>query len=139
MFFRKKDPLPPEPEVYDEDEEYELMSDSELFVEAPPLVSNQLTFTLREVYDIDTDVLLESARDLPFEFRYYLDTRRAFSDALKSCRDEIAGYSDYTGGKSAVYDTEYEFDDHSVAIVFTLTRDNSALPFTFTADIRIDE
>lgn len=127
------------PDIYDEDEYDELLTDSALYFEAQKLESVCFSVSPKDVFRLDTDAVLESAELLPYEFRYYLDTRRAFANALKNCRDEIGGYVSYEGGRSAVYTASYEYDGHSVVIDFTLEKPDDCSPFTFTADITVDE
>lgn len=126
-------------EVYDADEYDELETDSALFVEAQPLRSASFTVYPKDIYDIDTNALLESLTELPFEFRYYMDAKRAFAKALRELRDEVAEYESYEGGRSASYDTEFEFDEMLVAMHFSLSKDNDSAPFAFSVDIKIYE
>lgn len=135
-FSRKKD-KEPEPEVLDEDEFLEEMSDDELYVDDVPLESTVISFAPKDLYRFDTDMFLENLEQLPYEFRCYYDTRKAFSRAVESLREEM-DFESYEGGRSVEYSAEYEFDDHDVEIVFTLSRDSDSSPFRFSADIRID-
>ena len=128
-----------EPDIYDEDEVDELITDSELYVEAPPLESTVVTVTPKDIYRIDMAAVLENIAELPYEFRCYLDTRRAFTKAFEQCREEIVGYESYEGGRSAEYSAGFGYDDHDITIDFTLSRDSDGSPYRFTADIKVDE
>ena len=127
------------PDIYDEDEVDELLADSELYFEAPPLESTVVTITPKDIYHADMALILENIADLPYEFRCYLDTRRAFVKAYEKCREELIGFESYKGGRSAEYNASFGFDDHEINIDFTLSRDDDNSPFRFTADIRVDE
>lgn len=127
-----------EPEVLDEDEFIEQLGDDELYVEDVPLESTSVSVRMRSPDGVDTDDFLERLDTLPYDFRMYYDTRRAFSRALSSMREEISFFESYAGGKSVSCDEEFEYDDHAVSIVFTLSRDGDGEPFVFTADIHID-
>ena len=127
-----------EPEVLDEEEFLEEMSDSGLYVDDVPLEDTVLTFTLRDIKRFDTDTVLENYDRLPYEFRLYYDTRRAFSRAFSALSEELRWYDSYEGGRSAENDEHYDYDDHSIDILFTLSRDGDARPYCFTADIRVD-
>lgn len=128
-----------EDEVYDEDETDELLADSALYIEAPLLRSTCISITPKDIYSLDTNGWLEFLQELPYDFRCYFDTRRAFSNALRSCREDIADFESYEGGRRAEYSESYDYDDHSVVIDFTLSRDGDRAPYVFTADIKIDE
>lgn len=128
-----------EPEVYDEDEEDELIGESALYTDAQPLRSITVTLYPKDIHNVDTDALLENMTELPYEFRLYLDTRRAFSNAFRFCGEAITDYSSYEGGKSAEWSESYEYDDHSVNIDFSISRDSEDSYYVFTADIKIDE
>lgn len=127
-----------EPEVLDEDEYLGELSDSELYVDDVPLENTEITFTLRDLKRFDTDTVLENYDRLPYEFRLYFDTRRAFSRAFGSLSEELRWYDSYEGGRSAAYDEHYDYEDHNIDIFFTLSRDSDREPFKFTADIRVD-
>ncbi len=127
-----------EPEVLDEEEFLEQLSDDELYVDDVPLDSTAVSVRLRSPEGVDTDDFLERLGQLPYEFRMYYDTRRAFSRALESMREEIGYLADYEGGRSACHSEEYEYDDHRVEIYFTFSRAGNGEPFVFEADIRID-
>ena len=127
------------PDIYDADELDELFIDSALYFAAPGLGNVSFTVYPRDIFRLDTDALLESIGQLPYEFRCYLDTRRAFANALKSCRDEISGFASYEGGRSAEFTASFEYDDIPVSIEFTLSRESDGAPFAFTVDIRTDE
>ncbi|MBQ3841430.1 MAG: hypothetical protein II820_01930 [Ruminiclostridium sp.] len=127
-----------EPDIYDEDEIDELLIDSALYFDTPELRDMSLTIYPKDIYRLDTDALLESIEQLPYEFRCYLDTRRAFSNALVSCREQISDYVSYEGGRSAEYSRSFEYDDKPVSITFTLSRDSDNSPFAFTVDIKTE-
>lgn len=127
-----------EPEVLDEDEFLEEMSNNELYVDDVPLENTVITFRPRDLGRFDTDAVLENLENLPYEFRMYFDTRRAFSRAFSSLSEDLQGYDSYGGGRSATYDAHYDYDDHSIDIGFTLSRGSDREPFVFTADIRVD-
>lgn len=128
-----------EPDIYDEDEYDELLTDSALYFEAQKLESVSFSVTPNDIYRLDTNAMLENIELLPYEFRCYLDTRRAFANALKSCREELDGYVTYNGGRNSEYTASFDYDGHSVVIYFTLRKSDDRSPFTFTADIRVDE
>ena len=128
-----------EPEVYDADKEDELIAESELYTEAQPLTSTTVTLYPRDIKNVDTDALLEKITELPYEFRLYLDTRRAFANAFRFCGEGIADFESYEGGRSSEWSESYEYDDHSVTIDFRISRDSRDSYYVFTADIRIDE
>lgn len=128
-----------EPDIYDADELGELFIDSALYFEAPRLGNVSFTVYPKDIYRLDTNALLESIGQLPYEFRCYLDARRAFANALKSCREEISGFVSYEGGRSAEFTASFEYDDIPVSIEFTLSRESDGAPFAFTVDIRTDE
>ena len=134
----KKDSGEDEPEVLEEEEYLEEMSADDLYVDDVPLENTVITFTLRDLSRFDTDTVLENYDRLPYEFRLYLDTRRAFSRAFSTLCTELRSYDSCEGGRSAVYDEHYEFDDHDIDIFFTLARDGDHEPFRLTADIRVD-
>lgn len=127
-----------EPEVLDEDEFLEQLSDDELYVDDVPLESTVISVRLRSLEGFGTDAFLEGLEQLPYEFRMYFDTRRAFSRAYSSMKEEIAYFESYEGGRSVEYDEYFEYDDHTVTINFTLSRDGDSEPFVFSADIKID-
>ncbi len=127
-----------ETEVLDEDEFLEQMSDDELYVDDVPLESTEISVKLRSLEGLDTDALLERLEQLPYEFRMYYDTRRAFSRAFASMSEEISYFESYEGGRSVGYDESFEYDDRAVAVSFTLSREGNGAPFVFTADIKID-
>ena len=137
-WLKKSDPEP-EPEVLDEEEFLEELGDSELYVDDVPLESTVISFRPRDLRRFDTDAVLENLEALPYEFRLYYDTRRAFSRAYDSLREELSWYDSYEGGKSAESEAQYEYEDHSINIVFTMSRDSDRDPFVFTADIRVDD
>ncbi len=125
-------------EIYDADEEYDLYADSALFIEAPPLQTTTLTVYPRDIYSLDTDAVLENANELPYDLRYYLDTRRAFSRALESCREEITGFESYEGGRSAEYSAGFDYDGNDIMIYFTLSREGDSAGYVFTAHIIVN-
>lgn len=127
-----------EPEVLDEDEFIEQLGDDELYVDDVPLESTVISVRLRGLEGVDTDEFLERLGTLPYEFRMYYDTRRAFSRAFASMREEISFFESYEGGRSADCSESFEYDDRNVEIFFTLSRDGDGEPFVFSADIRID-
>ncbi len=128
-----------EDEVYDEDEYDELIEDSELFFEAPPLESIALSFTPKDIMRFDPSAALEYVEELPYEFRCYLDTRRAFTRAYDICREEITGFESYEGGRSAEYSTGFDYDDHEIMIDFSMSRESNGSPYVFSANIKVDE
>ncbi len=141
LFGRKKESLTEyedDNEIYDADEEYDLYTDSALFIEATPLRSTVITVYPRDIYRLNTDSVLENAGELPYDFRYYLDTRRAFSRALDSCREEITGFESYEGGRTADYSAEFDYDDNDVRIYFTLSRESDSAGYVFTARIVVN-
>ena len=125
------------PEVLDEDEYEEALSDSELYVDDVPLEDKQFSLTLRDLRKFDTDSWLESCEELPYDFRLYLDTRRAFSRAFGNMCQEMT-YDDYSGGKTAQAEDEYDYDDNTINISFTLSRADNGAPFIFSADIKVN-
>ena len=128
-----------EPDIYDEDEVDELIVDSALFVEAPPLESTTVSITPKNVYELDAGAWLGFLEVLPYDFRCYFDTRRAFVRAFEKCREEVVDFESYEGGRKAEYSESFEYDDHDVTIDFTLSRSGNNAPYIFTADIKIDE
>ena len=139
-FFGSFDPdVNNEDEVYDEDEYDELLEDSELFFEAPPLESIALLFTPKDIMRFDAAAALEYVSELPYEFRMYFDTRRAFTRAYDICREEITGFESYEGGRSAEYKTGFDYDDHDITIDFSMSRESNGSPYVFSANIKVDE
>lgn len=134
----KRPAAEPEPEVLDEDEFLEEMSENELYVDDVPLENTVISFRLRDLNRFDTDAVLENIENLPYEFRLYFDTRRALSRAYETLREELRWFDSYEGGRSADSDAHYDFDDHDIDITFTLSREGDREPFVFTADIRVD-
>ena len=128
-----------EDEVYDEDETEELIEDSSLFFEAPPLESTSVKFTPRDIYRFDAGAALEYVENLSYDFRCYFDARRAFNRAFDRCREEIAGFESYEGGRTAIQSESFDYDDHSIVIDFTMSRDSDRAPYVFTANIKVDE
>ena len=128
-----------EDDVYDADETDELLEDSELYFAAVPLESTVVSVTPKDIYHFDTGGWLEYLETLPYEFRCYFDTRRAFAKAYDICREEITDFVTYEGGRSADYSESFGYDDHTVSIVFSMSRDSDRSPYVFTADIKIDE
>ena len=126
-------------DVYDPDEEYDLMLESALYVEAQPLRDTSFTFYPRDIYRLDTNALLESVEALPYEFRCYYDTRRAFAKELEKCREEVTGYASYKGGRSASDSRSFEYDGYMVTIDITLSKDSDASPYKLTADIKVSQ
>ncbi len=136
LFHRKREY---EDEVYDPDEIYDLYAESQLFVEAPPLCDTTITVCPRDIYSLDTDAVLERAQELPYELRYYLDMRRAFSKALESCREQIVGFESYEGGRTASYSSGFEYDGRRIKVDFTLSRESNRSGFVFTAYVRVND
>lgn len=130
----------PEPEVLDEDEFLELMTDDMLYVEDVPLTGTTVRFRINDLRSFDSDMMLaslENLDNLPYEFRCYFDTRRAFSRALENLSEEMY-YDSFEGGRSADCSAEFTFDDHDVMIEFTLSRADDDAPYIFNAEIHID-
>ena len=127
-----------EPEVLDEDEFIEQMSDDELYVEDVPLENTVVSVRLRTLDGVDTDDFLERLGQLPYEFRMYYDTRRAFSRAFSALSEDIAYMESYEGGKSTECDAAFDYDGHDITIYFSISRQSGTEPFVFSADIRVD-
>ncbi|MBQ9383149.1 MAG: hypothetical protein IJT87_02810 [Ruminiclostridium sp.] len=136
--FRKKKAPDEDIDVFDPDEEYDLMLESALYVEAQPLKDTSSTFYPRDIYRLDTDALLESVEELPYEFRCYLDTRRAFAKAFELCREDITGYASFEGGKSAWEQRTFKYDGRCVTLTVTLSRESERAPYTLTAEINFE-
>ncbi len=124
-------------DVYDPDEEYDLMLESALYVEAQPLKDTSFTFYPRDIYRLDTNALLESIEELPYEFRCYYDTRRAFAKSLEKCREEVVGFVSYKGGRSASDSHTFEYDGRRVTIDITVGKESDTSPYSFTAEIHV--
>ncbi|MBQ9483577.1 MAG: hypothetical protein IJU82_05230 [Ruminiclostridium sp.] len=139
LFGKKKAPVEEEPDIYDEDEVDELLTDSELFFDAPELKSTTLSITPKDIRRFDTDRWLECIEELPYDFRCYFDTRKIISRAYKSCLDEIADFESYEGGRSTTCTDSFEYDGHDITIDITFSRESDHAPFVFTADIKVDE
>ena len=86
-------------------EDYEQLSDDELFFDNE-LKSTRLSVRISSPQAFSTDDFLAQIVEFPYEFRHYLDTRRAFSKALSSSgrlskiffkRRRVEGFSVLTG------------------------------------------
>lgn len=118
-------------------EDYEQLSDDELFFENE-LKSTRVSVRISTPESLNTDDFLAQIAELPYEFRHYLDTRRAFSKALKYCAEEIAGFESYEGGRSAKWETSFDYDDYEVTASFELTKPSDDEAFVFTAQLEVE-
>lgn len=117
---------------------YVQLSDEELYFEATGLQDTVLTVRLGSPRSFDTDKYLERLEQLPYEFRHYLDTRRAFSRGLKTCAEEISDFESYEGGKTALWLTSFDFDDAEVTLEFELSRAGDNEEYVFTVKITVE-
>jgi len=127
------------PDIYDEDEVEELLTDSELYFDAPQLRSTTVSITPKDIWRFDTDRWLECIEELPYDFRCYFDTRKMISRAYRNCREEIVDFESYEGGRSAAFTDSFDYDGHDVTLDITFSRAGDRAPYVFTVDIKVDE
>lgn len=124
-------------DVFDPDEEYDLMLESALYIEETPLKHTSFTFYPRNIRCLDTDALLESIDELPYEFRCYLDTRRAFAKCFEICLEDITGYESFEGGRSSWEQRSFSYDDKRITLTVTLSKESDTAPYTLTTEIQV--
>lgn len=118
-------------------EDYEQLSDDELFFDNE-LKSTRLSVRISSPQAFSTDDFLAQIVEFPYEFRHYLDTRRAFSKALKYCSEEIDGFVSYEGGRSAKWETSFDYEDYEVTATFELAKPSDDEAYVFTVQIEVE-
>lgn len=135
-WFRKK-PEEELPDIYDPDEVDELVADSMLYTDAQPLKSVSFSVAPDDIFTLDTNALLENIRELPFDLRTYYDMRKTFSRGREQLIEEVGFLDSYEGGRSAEYRKSFEFDDKTVDVTLTLSKQSDNANFVLAADIKV--